>query len=273
MALHGDDPSTGWAFLRKLVQLPVAVPQVSDEGLNRFMEAVLGPPGEAETLPPDGPRIRPDDTPPPSPSGQQVVAGSLGRPNAGADEVPRWEAEYGVDELESSPARLGQSMSIEMPSTATPFRNAGVGSTSAASLEANPRVRELIGQRLAAQPDRSIREAKRLLNVWQFYARVLDLADPILDPDVALARARSLVILSEVVTRWPALQRHLHRPVGDRRALQVLASAAGDDDLWDAARTAAGLGGLRYDAACNNLRHLLRNFGGVSVANLASRLL
>jgi hypothetical protein len=47
LALHGDDPSPGWAFLRKVVQLPVTVPRVADVDMERFVAAVLDVPEAA----------------------------------------------------------------------------------------------------------------------------------------------------------------------------------------------------------------------------------
>ena len=39
---HGDDPSPGWAFLRKFVQLPVRLPHISDYDVRNFLSHVVG---------------------------------------------------------------------------------------------------------------------------------------------------------------------------------------------------------------------------------------
>src|SRR5262249_61892005 len=38
---HGDDPGPGWAFLRKVVQLPVVLPGISDEGMDTLLADVI----------------------------------------------------------------------------------------------------------------------------------------------------------------------------------------------------------------------------------------
>ena len=78
----------------------------------------------------------------------------------------------------------------------------------------------------------------------------------------ALARTRHLVILAEIVTRWPALQRFLHRSHGTRTGLQLIADAADDDEAWPAvAHEILGGRGL-YDDALATLRDLLRRYDG-----------
>ncbi len=52
-ALDGEDPSPGWAFLRKLVHLPVLVPQVSDDEMFRVIGQITG----VETSPAAGPGV------------------------------------------------------------------------------------------------------------------------------------------------------------------------------------------------------------------------
>ena len=43
---YGDDPSAGWAFLRKVVQLPVGAPRVTDIAIDQFLGAALDVPAE-----------------------------------------------------------------------------------------------------------------------------------------------------------------------------------------------------------------------------------
>jgi hypothetical protein len=208
-ALDGEDPSPGWAFLRKLVHLPVLVPQVSDSEMFRIVDQIAGVSEEPARIP----RQRSDD---------EAPAGAAWR-------LPR-----------------------------------------------HPSIQALVRERLSAQPDRSIREAMRQLNLWEFYERVLALTDPTPSPELGLERSRNLVILAEIVTRWPALQRFLHRSYGDhgeQTGLQRIAAGADDDERWPgvAHEVLGGRGG--YDEALDTLRDLLRRYDGRGVADLATQLL
>jgi len=140
-------------------------------------------------------------------------------------------------------------------------------------LEASPEVSALIYERLAAQPGLTMREAKRLVNVWQLYARLLDLTDPPADPQMAVARGCHLVILAEIITRWPALQRSLSGSGDTGCGLAAFAAASGDDEAWMTARQERGLDGKEHDKATRQLRELLRDYQGAEVASLAARLL
>ena len=140
-------------------------------------------------------------------------------------------------------------------------------------LEASPEVSALVHERLAAQPGLTMREAKRLLNVWQLYARLLDLADPPTGPQMAVDRGCHLVILAEIITRWPALQRTLNGSGKSGRGLAAFVAACGDDEAWMIARKERGLEGKEHDTAMGTLRELLRDYQGAEVAQLAARLL
>lgn len=202
-ALDGEDPGPGWAFLRKLVHLPVIVPQVSDDEMYRIVDRITG--GPVPASPPERPALS-----------------TVGR---------GWR------------------------------------------LADDPELRGLVRERLAAQPDRSVREATRQLNVWEFYERVLAADEPLTDESAARARSRHLVILAEIVTRWPALQRFLHRRTGTRTGLQALASTAGSDTDWPVTAAAVFTDRSNRDDALGPLRQLLRDHSGVGVADLAARLL
>jgi hypothetical protein len=137
-------------------------------------------------------------------------------------------------------------------------------------LEQHPDVRDFIAERLAAQPIRSIREAKRLLNVWQVYQRVLAATDPIAETRASLARARHLVILAEVVTRWPGLQRQLHQRFNGQRGLQLLAKAVEDDTAWLETVELLWPEAPAQRTQLANLRTLLRFYDGLAVSELAA---
>jgi hypothetical protein len=203
-----DDLSPGWAFLRKLVHLPVVLPQISDDEMHRFVERVTYA----------------GVSPPPAQSREPAI--------------PRQR----------------------LPHTAQ----------HAAQLA--PDVRDLFIQRLAAQPDLSVRETMRQLNVLQLYSGVMAAVEPLSDPAEAIARSCRLVILAEIVTRWPAMQRLLHRRAGPRTCLQLLAAAATDDAEWQRA-VATTFADRGYASAVSGLRELLRDHEGPAVADLAARLL
>ena len=130
-----------------------------------------------------------------------------------------------------------------------------------------------MSRRFTAQSERSAREAKRLLNVWQLYQRVLDLAAPLRDDEENVRRACDLVFLAEIITRWPTLQRQLNKSWGDRRGLQKLAAAWHNDDDWVNALKAVELDGEEYSKAVASLRSLLCECRSIEVADLAAKVL
>jgi hypothetical protein len=165
----------------------------------------------------------------------------------------------------ASPAPSAPSAPRRVPLTRTP-----VDTFTWRSAEAHPEVRDLLVRRLSAQPQRSIREAKRMINLWQFYERILEAMAPTSQPELMVIRARRLLILAEIITRWPALQGRLHRYVEGQRGLQLLAMAADSDEAW-----ADALDRLRLPEtqATHNLRILLRDNDGSAVADLAAFLI
>jgi hypothetical protein len=87
-----------------------------------------------------------------------------------------------------------------------------------------------------------------------------------------ITRARNLVVLAEIITRWPALQRRLQAPVDggeDVRGLDRLAAAVPDDIAWARALRAVRLDGPADRFAVGRLRALLGRYDGVLVAELA----
>jgi hypothetical protein len=201
-----DDPSRGWAFLRKLVHLPVMVPQIPDSEMFRIVDLITGM-----------------------------------RPESPAVQAPE------VNRRDFKPLR-------------------------------DPRLQALIHQRLASQPDRSIREAMRQLNLWDFYERVFAATEPLDDEEAARTRSQHIIILAEIVARWPALQRFLHRRGTTRTGLQRLAVAAsaatGDTDTtWTNAAATVLAGREVSDETLTALRKLLRDHQGIAVADLATQVL
>ncbi|WP_434448847.1 P-loop NTPase fold protein [Lentzea sp. E54] len=197
---HPDDPSPGWTFLRKLVQLPVRLPRTTEDNIDNVLLDQLGAVHSDEL----------DLTPLPSSGNGTTTAPAV-------TEVP--------EQL-------------------------------VVAMERHHQVRDHLRRRLMAQPEQSVREEKRLLNVWQFYLRVLGSDVP---------QACHLVAVAEIATRWPA---YLHRLRG---RWQDLADAVHDDIRWGATIAKLGYGHDDRKAAAN-LRELLRDCDAQAVAGLANRL-
>ena len=70
-------------------------------------------------------------------------------------------------------------------------------------LEDAPQVRSTLQSRLSAQPDLTAREGKRLITVWQYCVRLMDRWQP-LSAAATLERAQALILVAEIITRWPA---------------------------------------------------------------------
>ena len=243
--VFAQDPSPGWAFLRKLVQLPVLLPQISDAGVTGFVEAVTRRPA-----------ARPAAVSAPSTAGvpaARVAPPSAPVPTPGTSEASRAASAVRV----STPAR----------------RPARTSVLAVRTLEQHPRIQQLLKERIATMEEPSIREAKRMLNVWQLYERALMVDEPLARSDEAVDRACLLVYVAEIVVRWPALQRRLHRRVDDGRGLGLLAAASGDDELWAAAVARLEFDPVRSGPALNGLRRLLREHDGPAIARLAGRVL
>ncbi|MFI6100139.1 P-loop NTPase fold protein [Lentzea sp. NPDC051213] len=199
---HPDDPSPGWTFLRKLVQLPVRLPRTTADNVDDVVLDQLGPVHRDEPA-------------------MTTLAG------------------YEADST------------ISADVLAVPPEQKII------AIEQHRDVRDHLRRRLRAQPEQTVREEKRLLNVWQFYLRVLSSTD--------LGQAGHLVAVAEIATRWPA---YLHRLRG---AWQDLADVVDDDVQWGA--TIAKLGFSYSDRkAAENLRKLLADCDAQAVAGLANRL-
>lgn len=200
---HPDDPSPGWTFLRKLVQLPVRLPRTTEDNVDQVLLAQLGP--------------------------------------VHREEHPAEPTDFTFPH-QSSADHLAEAEEDEQIVVA---------------IERHPLVRGHLRRRLMAQTEQSVREEKRLLNVWQFYLRVLTSAD--------VDQACHLVVVAEIAVRWPA---YLHRLRG---AWLDLADAVDDDVQWGATVARLGYGyGDRKAAA--NLRELLRDCDAQAVAVLSNRL-
>lgn len=139
------------------------------------------------------------------------------------------------------------------------------------ALEHDAQVKQRFAERFRAQPDLSVREAKRILTVWMFYVRVLDRTSVEAGPS-AVRKACRLVLLAEIIARWPASQRYLHRRVGGRHGLAALSSVVDDDLLWEIEAQRFGLTGDRHKSCRDAVRDILRDYEGDEIAKLAEQL-
>jgi hypothetical protein len=229
---YRDDPSPGWTFLRKLIQLPILLPRLDDEVIKSYVNALLGSPEEPAT------------------DAGEEAEGSIAQPS----EAPRTNADS------DSPHHVR----LQQP----PQSVARVPTL----LELHGEVRKILNTRLAGGNGFSGRETKRFLSVWQFYLRVAinTLPDMTLANGVDLAK--NLVYACEIIVRWPAYITLLCTPIGGTPALKALSSNVDDDFLWDSTLAKIGNGRSIPTSATNDLRRLLRCAEAEEVADLTVRL-
>jgi hypothetical protein len=131
-------------------------------------------------------------------------------------------------------------------------------------LERNADVRSVFRDVIAGLPDWNAREVKRLVNMWQYCARVIERRQPA-EGNAAIERAKNLVVLSEILTRWPAYVRIFGRKIGDSLGLGVLATAAVDDLRWSEIVNELG---VATEDELEDLRGVLHKQRGLAAANL-----
>ncbi|MCP2197047.1 KAP family P-loop NTPase fold protein [Lentzea flava] len=218
------DPSPGWTFLRKLIQLPLPLPRVVRTHVEPLLTGLLG---------------------------TQITA-----------------TENNITEATAATPTVRQPV-IEVSDV--PVTGEIETAAAVVTLEHDERVRARFAERLQAQPDLSVREAKRILTVWMFYVRVLDRLRPETGVD-GVSRACHLVLLAEIVARWPAAQRCLHRRVDGRHGLRALTDAVNDNALWEIEVRRYGLSGDQHQSFRTGLRRILREYDGSEIAALAEQL-
>jgi hypothetical protein len=138
-------------------------------------------------------------------------------------------------------------------------------------LEHDERVKDRFAERLRAQPDLSVREAKRIVTVWMFYVRVLQRISP-QEGLAAVRRACHLVLLAEIVARWPASQRSLHRRIEGVHGLKALAEAVDDNVRWEIEVQKYELTGDRHKSFRKGVLKILSDYDGAEIAKLAEQL-
>jgi len=281
-----DDPTPGWTFLRKLIQLPVVLPRVRTDGIDRLLDSKLGPP---HTIPDDGSAGTPADRS----SAVGIQTGphrSVVADGTSASMVPEAVMPTATAAVERAVAlasddsadRANGHAQLNEPSeghgsaphadlTGSTDSRAQALADSPLALERDPTIRTELRLRLAAQPDQSVRQAKRLITVWQFYVRLCARLRPVSGQE-AITRACQLILVSEIVTRWPAILRDLARPVEGITAVQLLALAPDDNAGWMRTVREAGLQ-QRSSRELDGLRDLLSDRNGPAAADLFTWLI
>ncbi|RDI35257.1 P-loop NTPase fold protein [Lentzea flaviverrucosa] len=234
-----DDPSPGWTFLRKLVQLPVLLPRIERSTMESMVTRFLGtviPVAEEPAAP----------APPP--------------------------AEPRATEVRTGAAPQRQQLMPAQPATGQ--EEPGEAPVDLAKLERHPAVRQRVQERLDTLPVQSAREAKRLLTVWQFYLRVLSAGGSPAGGTDQVVQAKAVVLLAELVVRWPALSAQLFGVVdGEQGVTRLRAAAPRDDVEWARAAAKVGLDPKRDKEAAKSLRELLTEQDSHLLAALSRRLL
>jgi KAP family P-loop domain/Domain of unknown function (DUF4259) len=236
---YEDDPTLGWSFLRKMIQLPVILPRLTDDAVEVYVRTLLGDiEPQVQTVERLGSESQQSST-----TSSNGVAAAVTAAKTRAEEMAA-----------ERPTNVGRRPSL---------------------LERHPEVREVLRNRLAAGNGFSGREMKRFLTLWQFYLRVAinSLPDMTLSEGVLLARR--LVFASEIIIRWPAYLRQLCKPIDGKPALIILAENV-DSDLglgWISTLAKIGLDGPASSPLAKNLRSLLRCDDPKEIALLTMRLI
>jgi hypothetical protein len=250
-----DDPSAGWTFLRKLIQLPVVLPRIPAATLDRLVGEFLGAVEQDDEFEDNRPARQPNPLPPTAAPAQPRPPATESRPPATAP-----------------PARRSADTAPTVPASRAEDTNRRVS-----RMEANLEVRQRIRERLHALPVPSARETKRLLTIWQFYVRVLAYHDEIHKRTVSAAaeirRARATVLVAEIVARWPAqLPQLLGTEDGTRGLRRLLDAAPKDDVTWIQTANRIGLNHTKEKSTCTALRDILRSDDGPQAVALVEHL-
>jgi hypothetical protein len=236
-SLHPGDPSIGWSFLRKFIQLPIPMPPMSPELVPELLTMLLD-------------------------RGPAVAAVASAPAQAGVEHrLPPKTA--------TTPSRslVSDATHEDVTPGPTPPPEPRVDAI-VETIEHNATVRERMVERLREQPQLSVRETKRLLTIWQYFIRVLIRIDP---PEPPLEElACHLVVVAEIIARWPAAQRGLQRRVNGEHGLVLLAKAVDDDREWVIALRRLDLSGASHKDCTERLRELLMRYGAHDVAGLAA---
>ncbi|HEY7073105.1 MAG TPA: peptidoglycan-binding protein [Acidimicrobiales bacterium] len=255
----------GWRFLEKIVQLPLALPPPSPTLAEKYVRSLFTRPGTgAETE--AGARIRQA-----AEAEQAVLEQRRAQPRLA--DLPRERAEveqrareqHGLDEAE---ARI-------VADDVTVRRFASTYS------DEDDNVRKAIVTEALALPHRNPREMKRLVNLFRFYALIVNERRVLVDAESQTEVFAQVARLAALTNRWPHLLNALGAPGsptgeedgGRRVVFEDLEDAAdGPEETWSELLTAHGLaGGEGRRGEPEGLRDFLK--GGPRVGSLARELL
>jgi KAP family P-loop domain/Putative peptidoglycan binding domain len=256
----------GWRFLEKIVQLPLALPPPPPHLAERYVLTLFAHPGPGSAADAAGERIR---------RAAEAEQAELARrraqprladlPRERAEVQQRAQVEHGLDETE---ARI-------VAETVAIRRFAGTFS------DDDDEVRQAIVTEALALPHRNPREMKRLVNLFRFYALIVNERRVLVDAESQTEVFAQVARLAAVTNRWPHLLNALgapgsptQGPGGERRvAFEDLESAAGGpDDQWYEVLAEYGLaGGADRKGEPEGLRDFLKV--GPRVGAIARELL
>ena len=161
-----EDPSIGWHAIRKLVQMHVPLPWLSDSAVDSLIASILGQPGDESG---EGEPAHSQQTSVSAATlGSAVPTEATGQPGIETNTTATSMAANAAAAAAGS--RVGSEVSLlpQPPATVPPT-----------ILEKHPDVVAFIRSRLLVHPDRSARESKRILSVWQFLVRVAERINPL----------------------------------------------------------------------------------------------
>lgn len=216
IAGHGpDDPSNGWATIRKLWQLAVILPPTPLSHTDRLMRHHF--PGFEEQ-------------PKPAAGGPPTVSPG-GDPPAGSARSDQFRQGSGPDHAVVE--------SVVTPSSSTSDGRDQPVATDPQAWEDEPVVLDHLRSLVALRPLQSMRETKRLLTLWSFFLRLKRerVVEGLSEPITSAQQCCDVMTLAEILTRWPALvpaltRWHVADGVPPRSVLDLLTRAAENDAAW-----------------------------------------
>src|SRR5262245_5616342 len=227
----------GWRFLEKIVQLPLALPPPPPDLAERYGRTLFAPPGPGSAADAAGERIRR------AAEAEQVeLARRRAQPRLAdlprerAEVQQRAQVEHGLDETE---ARI-------VAETVAVQRFASTFS------DDDDEVRQAIVTEALALPHRNPREMKRLVNLFRFYALIVNERRVLVDARSQTEVFAQVARLAALTNRWPHLLNALgapgsplRGPGGGRRVVfeDLESVAGGPDDQWYEVLAECGLAG------------------------------
>ena len=260
----GDDPTAGWSFLRKMIQMPVLVPTIDKGHIAGYIDATLGTPGLSVTASVPTRRLGSES--------RASVDAHIAAPSTSHAESSGSRVDLSAVDA-SEIARGSQSLVSEGAEVSLTAMLGGDEAVPWRQLQDHPHVRMAILDLISAHSSVSPREVKRLLNVWQLYERLLEGDEPLPSTRDVLSRTQVLLRLADLVTRWPALQRDLHSNLDGERVLTLLVRAGDLAEFDSIVSRCALLSDPKNRRALANLRTFLEDPSSSSMASYAHRLL